>query len=684
MSLKFSREDEQILALNYENLCDNDYLHKLFVSDQGVGRDEHSADQGKSTSDSHLSNAEFPEDVIIFGDQLVLGKALFDRRLRKDLMSYLKFQDGLGLQISRQAIIYEHMADVMLRRFADAAVSSSDKKQSSSSVALKSTASNDDQDMLRFVLESLFSIFGDDDILTASNLRSVLDVLVKFFDPIHSRHQDFSQRVSFDKIRFFASKSFQLLHSMKLLNRRSWDKASFREEVKSILYSIYCYVCIGLLSHDISDLVVALDCLIKLHIQVEARTEDVILQARETLPTVSNATNVTKVAAFPTMVPSSSKKLRKSGKDKVSAQGERVDATADAMEVSGEELKIDTTVDASTGDTPTLKSVGSGNKLNSLREKGPLPSGRSLNEAIPNREILKTKPSKKIQDSKAENDSKSDALVAGNHPVLEYDEPMINAPRKAKGGVGVGSSASGSLHTPPKVTSGSDGLSSAFSPRTTSRKLEREVKDCVHEAMRVPTTMIQFLSAFASAAGRIPAKSLAPKASTLVQDNSKGGTKVWSCGQNSYGELGLGDINTRKSFAKVSALDDKGIVSIGAGNEHSLFVTRTGKLFAAGYNDNGQCGVGTTQQVRQPTLVQSLEDEEIQHVFVFNGCEHTIVVTKEGKVFSFGYNYRGQVRLLNVHFSLLNRSCHMLTTVLCISWDWAIQIVNRFLVLCEP
>lgn len=643
MSLKFSREDEQILALNYENLCDNDYLHKLFVSDQGVGKDEHSADQGKSTSESHLSNAEFPEDVIIFGDQLVLGKALFDRRLRKDLMSYLKFQDGLGLQISRQAIIYEHMADVMLRRFADATLASSEKKPPSSSIALKTATNDDDQDMLRFVLESLFSIFGDDDILTASNLRSVLDVLVKFFDPIHSRHQDFSQRVSFDKIRFFASKSFQMLHSLKLLNRRSWDKASFREEVKSILYSIYCYVCIGLLSHDISDLVVALDCLIKLHIQVEARTEDVILQAREALPMVSNATNVTKVAAVPMMVPSSSKKLRKSGKDKVGAQGERVD-TPDAMEVSGEELKIDTAADTATGETPTLKSVGSGNKLNSLREKGPLPSSRLLNEAIPNREILKTKPSKKIQDAKAENDTKSDAIVAGNHPVLEYDEPMINAPRKAKG------SASGSLHTPPKPTSGSDGPSSAFSPRTTSRKLEREVKDCVHEAMRVPTTMIQFLSAFASAAGRIPAKSLAPKTSTLLQDNSKGGTKVWSCGQNSYGELGLGDINTRKSFAKVSALDDKGIVSIGAGNEHSLFVTRTGKLFAAGYNDNGQCGVGTTQQVRQPTLVQSLEDEEIQHVFVFNGCEHTIVVTKEGKVFSFGYNYRGQVRDIGMSF----------------------------------
>ena len=30
---RFSRDDEQILALNYENLCDGDYLNRLFSSD---------------------------------------------------------------------------------------------------------------------------------------------------------------------------------------------------------------------------------------------------------------------------------------------------------------------------------------------------------------------------------------------------------------------------------------------------------------------------------------------------------------------------------------------------------------------------------------------------------------------------------------------------------------------------
>lgn len=48
-------------------------------------------------------------------------------------------------------------------------------------------------------------------------------------------------------------------------------------------------------------------------------------------------------------------------------------------------------------------------------------------------------------------------------------------------------------------------------------------------------------------------------------------------------------------------------------------------------------------QVRTPTVVAALEGEEIANVHVYNGCEHTLAVTRDGKIFSFGYNYRGQV-----------------------------------------
>ena len=121
---------------------------------------------------------------------------------------------------------------------------------------------------------------------------------------------------------------------------------------------------------------------------------------------------------------------------------------------------------------------------------------------------------------------------------------------------------------------------------------------------------------------------------------------VWSCGQNSYGELGHCDGSLRKTFSKINFLEGKGVVSVGAGNEHSIFVCNDGKVFVTGYNDNGQCGNGKTEQVKSPQQVTALAGEDIAKVFVFNGCEHTLVTTRDGKLYSFGYNYRGQVSVL--------------------------------------
>lgn len=39
------------------------------------------------------------------------------------------------------------------------------------------------------------------------------------------------------------------------------------------------------------------------------------------------------------------------------------------------------------------------------------------------------------------------------------------------------------------------------------------------------------------------------------------------------------------------------------GNEHTVLLCRTGEVYTAGYNDNGQCGQGTTQRVGMLTRV---------------------------------------------------------------------------------
>ncbi|KAL3661370.1 hypothetical protein V7S43_013573 [Phytophthora oleae] len=151
-------------------------------------------------------------------------------------------------------------------------------------------------------------------------------------------------------------------------------------------------------------------------------------------------------------------------------------------------------------------------------------------------------------------------------------------------------------------------------------------------------------------------KPCAPSRSSSVKPNSihstgsssectedEGDREVWSCGQNSYGELGHGDTASRKSFERVQSLQHKEIVQIGAGNEHTIALTADGKVLTCGYNDNGQCGQGGTARVSHLSEVPKLGDSGVSQVHAYNGCEHTILVSMDGRAATCGYNYRGQL-----------------------------------------
>jgi hypothetical protein len=59
-------------------------------------------------------------------------------------------------------------------------------------------------------------------------------------------------------------------------------------------------------------------------------------------------------------------------------------------------------------------------------------------------------------------------------------------------------------------------------------------------------------------------------------------SEVWTCGQNSYGELGHNDASPRKVFTVVEALIGKDVRGIAAGNEHKCIVTSEGDVWSAG------------------------------------------------------------------------------------------------------
>ncbi|GMF58364.1 unnamed protein product [Phytophthora fragariaefolia] len=131
--------------------------------------------------------------------------------------------------------------------------------------------------------------------------------------------------------------------------------------------------------------------------------------------------------------------------------------------------------------------------------------------------------------------------------------------------------------------------------------------------------------------------------SSLAGEEEEGDREVWSCGQNSYGELGHGDTASRKSFERIESLQQKDIIQIGAGNEHTIALTADGKVLTCGYNDNGQCGQGGTARVSHLSEMPKMGENVISQVHAYNGCEHTILVTMDGRAATCGYNYRGQL-----------------------------------------
>ncbi|XP_037684304.1 protein RCC2 [Choloepus didactylus] len=78
---------------------------------------------------------------------------------------------------------------------------------------------------------------------------------------------------------------------------------------------------------------------------------------------------------------------------------------------------------------------------------------------------------------------------------------------------------------------------------------------------------------------------------------------------------------------------------------HSLLITTEGKLWSWGRNEKGQLGHGDTKRVEAPRLIEGLSHEVI--VSAACGRNHTLALTETGSVLAFGENKMGQLGLGN-------------------------------------
>lgn len=120
--------------------------------------------------------------------------------------------------------------------------------------------------------------------------------------------------------------------------------------------------------------------------------------------------------------------------------------------------------------------------------------------------------------------------------------------------------------------------------------------------------------------------------------------ELYSCGQNSYGELGIGDDIERHLLSSVPLCGWDDIRQVVSGNETLAIVTNDGVVLTCGLNKSGQCGQGHfDERVMLLRPVQALRSQRVKFLAASNGCEHMIALTETGLAYSWGYNDRGQL-----------------------------------------
>jgi alpha-tubulin suppressor-like RCC1 family protein len=132
---------------------------------------------------------------------------------------------------------------------------------------------------------------------------------------------------------------------------------------------------------------------------------------------------------------------------------------------------------------------------------------------------------------------------------------------------------------------------------------------------------------------------------------------VWAWGTNEYGRLGQGDDSTLEdSKVPIKVLQLTNIKDVRAGREHSLALTRDGKVMSWGANYSGQLGDSTGRTRKLPVMVEfPLPDMQIVAIDASN--DHSFALDSLGRLWSWGDN--GSYQLGDNVYSLRSSPLYM-------------------------
>ncbi|KAL8617882.1 hypothetical protein ACOMHN_016538 [Nucella lapillus] len=119
--------------------------------------------------------------------------------------------------------------------------------------------------------------------------------------------------------------------------------------------------------------------------------------------------------------------------------------------------------------------------------------------------------------------------------------------------------------------------------------------------------------------------------------------RVFVFGPNDWGQLGMGELRVATRPMCIKSLKHERCTLAACGRSHTLIATESGRLYACGANGEGQLGVVGVRESRVPVHIASVRPASWTKLAA--GCEHSMALSEEGQVWVWGSNGEGQLGL---------------------------------------
>ncbi|CRL05544.1 CLUMA_CG017959, isoform A [Clunio marinus] len=148
--------------------------------------------------------------------------------------------------------------------------------------------------------------------------------------------------------------------------------------------------------------------------------------------------------------------------------------------------------------------------------------------------------------------------------------------------------------------------------------------------------------------------------SLVLADNGA----VFTLGNNVYGQCGREILEDEDYFGSNlihrlndDAFEGEKIQNLACGQDHSLFISESGKVYSCGWGADGQTGLSHYKNNFQPTRIEGeIKNEQIVKVSSIGDC--VLALNNKGEVFGWGNSEYGQI-IQNKETQQINTPIHL-------------------------